>query len=122
MAQFVRHRITAPAGESGNSYDFWFLAPQGAYQGIGASCGVAEITSDTDVGNQMPITKVEELLKSVIAVRRKLRVDAGGGRTKYKDVVVATNKAAGFETDVVGKTTNLGTVTGVVEPLSATFR
>lgn len=122
MTRFVRHRITAATGESGNNYDFWFFAPKGSYEGIAASCGVAEITNESDIGHQMPITKVEELLKSAIAVRRKLRIDGANGRTKYKDVIVATNKAAAFETEVIGKRSNLGSVRGVVEPLTATFR
>lgn len=121
MARFVLHRITGKIGGSTQAYDYYFLAPPGSYTGIAAACGVAEITKADDIGYSMPLVKVEALLKSAAAVRRKLRVTASGGRTKYKTVIVAQEKAATFETAVRGKDTDKGKVAGVIESLDATF-
>ena len=121
MARFVRHRVTGKVNNSTNNYDFWFLAPPDGYAGINTACGVTQI-SDTDVGNYMPLCKVEELLKSAAAVRRKLLLTKANAPSKYKTVVVATEKAAGFETDVVGKAVGDGyAVARVVESLDATY-
>ena len=120
MPKFVVHRLNSKINNSANTYDFWFLAPPGSYQGISTECGVVEI-NEGDVGNYAPLCKVEELLKSSVAVRRKLRVRQAGGKAKYKDVVVSADKAAAFDGAVVGSVTNLGTVEAVVEPLRATF-
>lgn len=61
MPRFVRHRITSKIGESTESYDYIFLAPPGSYTGIAGAAisGVTEITTDTDIANQMPLVKVE---------------------------------------------------------------
>lgn len=121
MARFVRHRVTGKVNNSTNNYDFWFLAPPDGYAGINTACGVTQI-SDTDVGNYMPLCKVEELLKSAAAVRRKLRLTKDNAPTKYKQVVVAADNAATFETAVLDASVEDGyKVAGVVESLDATF-
>lgn len=123
MPRFVRHRITGKIGNSAAAYDYVFLAPPGSYQNIeGAGVtGVTEITNADDIANQMPLVKVEELLQSAIAVRRKLRVKPTGGKSTYKNVIVAQDIAGSFETNVQSKVTDKGTVQGVVEPLRATY-
>ena len=123
MPRFVRHRITSKIGNSTGTYDYVFLAPPGSYDGIegAAITGVVEITNSDDITNQMPLVKVEELLQSAVAVRRKLRVKDAAGKSRYKDVVVAQDIAGEFETNVQGKPTDKGVVQGVVEPLRATF-
>ena len=123
MPRFVRHRITSKIGNSAGTYDYVFLAPPGSYDGIegAAITGVVEITSTDDIANQMPLVKVEELLQSAVAVRRKLRVKPAGGKSTYKNVIVAQDIAGSFETNVQGKVSDKGTVQGVVEPLRATY-
>lgn len=124
MARFALHRITGKINGSANAYDFYFLAPPGSYSGISGAAltGVTEITSDDDIGHQMPLCKVEELLKSAAAVRRKLRVKkAGALKASYKNIVVAQEKAPTFETDAIGKVTDKGTVEAVVESLDAFY-
>lgn len=122
MPKFAVHMITGKIKGSENAYNFWFLAPSGTYKGdIGPVCGVAEITEANNLGNFAPLCSVEELLKSSIAVRRKLRVKANGKR-KYKTVIVSADKQNDFEVDAVGKSAGDGTVEAVIEPLKASYR
>jgi hypothetical protein len=124
MARFALHRITGKINGSTSTYDFYFLAPPGSYKGIEGTTlsGVTEITKADDIGYQMPLVKVEALLQSAAAVRRKLRVKAASAtKSTYKTIIVAQEKAAGFEAAVQGKTTDKGVVQGVVESLDATF-
>ena len=119
MAKFVRYRLTSKVGASTQAYDFWFLAPPGSYAGIATDAGVTEI-NDTDIGNVMPLCKVEALLKSSAALRRKLRIKVGT-RYKYKSVIVAADKAEAFNAGVLNKTVAGGNVESVVNPLNASF-
>ena len=124
MARFALHRISGKINGSTNAYDFYFLAPPGSYTGISGATmtGVTEITTDDDIGHHMPLVKVEALLQSAAAVRRKLRVKtAGAKKSTYKIIVVAQDKAAGFEEAAIGKTTDKGKVEAVVESLDAIF-
>ena len=123
MPRFALHRITGKIGASTAAYDFYFLAPPGSYTGIAGATltGVTEVTSDDDIGHIMPLCKVEELLKSAAAVRRKLRVKEAGKKATYKTIVVATEKANGFEEAAINKVTDKGKVEAVVESLDAIY-
>lgn len=120
MPKFVKHVVTATLGTETTAREFFFLAPPGSYQGIDIETGVSEVGAE-DVGRFAPTCKVEEILQSSAAVRRKLRVRATNGKAKYKDVVVSADKAATFDSAVIDNVTNLGKVEAVVEPLRATF-
>jgi hypothetical protein len=119
VAKFAIHRLNTKVGASTNTFDFWFLAPPDAYTGIATECGITKI-NETDIGNLMPLCKVEALLKSKASVRRKLRIKVGT-KFKYKSVVVAASKVATFDDDILGKTVGGGTVETVVTPLNASY-
>ena len=124
MPRFAIHRIAGTVPNSTTEYDFFFLAPPGSYDGISGKdlSGVTEVTSPDDVGRNLPITKVEALLRSSLATRRKLRIETPAGQPpKYKTVIVAQSKVANFETAVIGKTSDKGKVLGVVESLDAIY-
>jgi hypothetical protein len=118
MAKFVNYSITS--GTGANLKTFYFRAPDNVYDGIETETGVSRI-ADNDDENSMPKCKVEELLHSPVATRRKIRYGTGTGRKKYTSLVVAASKAIDFDTTIIGKAYKGGTITAVVESLDAIF-
>lgn len=122
MTRFVKYKLSAPI--NGVDYQAIFLAPPEHYPtDIATLSGVAQVAADSDA-DRLPVTKVEEILKSDLGVRRKLRINTGTAenpKSKYADIVIAANKVSDFENGVEGKSYKGGTVSGVVEPLKATF-
>lgn len=116
-AYFTRYQISEEV--DGNPYTFFFLAPANHYDNIDTLAGVSKVTNDKL--STMPVTKVEELLKSPVATRRVV-VYEKNSRKHYADVIVATSKAAAFETGIEGQNYKGGSITGVTERLRATFR
>jgi hypothetical protein len=118
MPKFVKYKITVDAGDGSN--DFYFKAPDGVYQGIETETGVTRLADNADENN-MPTCKVEELLHSPVATRRKIRYGTGTGKKKYSSLVIASSKVIDFDTTIIGKGYKGGTITAVVESLDAVF-
>lgn len=111
-----------------DSKDYYFLAPENHYNGAvtGTNTGVT-IASGTEAATY-PLVKVEALLKSSVATRRKLSIRIGTGATAKRSTVafvVATSKAETFDALSSGNYTTFSgqsaTVVGTVEPLDASF-
>jgi hypothetical protein len=119
MPKFVKHSISF--GADAGARTFYFLAPDGTYTGIETETGV-NILAANSTEQVMPTCKVEELLHSPVATRRKIRYGTGTGKKKYTDLIVSAAKAAAFDEDIKGKGYKGGTVIGTVEPLDAVFR
>jgi hypothetical protein len=117
MAKFSVHKLvlTTPLNSTTN---FYFLAPDGQYEGLSAETGVSTVTANAE--KIMPKCTVTELLKSPVAVRKHIRYTKAG-RTHYSKIIVSSEKAATIETSLPGKAYNGGTVVDVYEPLRASF-
>jgi hypothetical protein len=123
---FKRRKITVGVGGSGNpaSLTFWFLAPKDTYDGTvlaAAASGVEEIAdsvAESNVDKFAPLCTVESLLRSNLVVRRKIALRGTDNVTRYKQIIIAKDKANAFAPTgtIDGKT-----IVGVVTPLSATF-
>ncbi len=107
MPGFARYEMTIPgAGEGAAAAKFYFIAPEGSYAGIEAKCGVKEIAKD-EPEYRYPACSVEEMVKSTVCSRRRLRLnDAAGNKVRYKDVLVAANLVEEFPRAIAGETTN----------------
>jgi hypothetical protein len=108
---------------SSNKQAFYFVAPSGSYQGIDDLCGVTEITDKTNIEYRFPACSIEEMVRSTVCSRRRLRLnDATAGRERYKDVIVAEDLVGAFDAAVAGKTTNGKTVRYAYEPSKNKYR
>lgn len=118
MAKWKTHVLTI-ADPDAPSKKFAFLAPDGQYTGLATVTGVAEATLDAE--KALPLCTVESLLGSPHAVRKTVRYKKNG-KTRYGDLIVASDKADTFATDVVGKIYNSETVIDAYSPRRASFR
>lgn len=118
MAKFlVKHKVSFGAGPA--SKTFYFMAPPEHYTGIAAQAGVTKVPDNDDEQN-MPVCTLGELLLSPVMTRRVIKYKKAG-RSHYAKVAIASTKAATFENDLGTGAYKGGTITGVHEPLDATF-
>lgn len=109
--------------------DYYFQAPENHYvNGAVTAANTGVVLATDDEVRLMPLIKVEALLKSSVATRRRLSIRIGTGPTAKRrsvDFVIASNKVDEFETLNAGAYTTFNgqaaTILGVVEPLRATF-
>jgi hypothetical protein len=95
MTFLKRHKIDVQLGTT--NYDFWFLAPDGNYNGLtAATTGVTQIADNDDtVNSYAPLCTVEALLKSGVAVRKIISYKVGT-RRRYSEIIVAKDLAGTF--------------------------
>ncbi|MBW4533655.1 MAG: hypothetical protein KME09_06920 [Pleurocapsa minor HA4230-MV1] len=117
VARFKKFKLTATI--DGQTYETYFLAPPDHYAGIATDAGVEAVDPDT-IEINMPVTKVEEILKSPLGTRKRVKVKVG---TKHKvvNVVVSASKTLTFDDDVLGTTYKGGEIDGISEPRTASF-
>ena len=118
MAKFVLHKLVYQTNK------YYFLAPQGAYAGIGTESGVTEVNVVDEM--KMPPCKVEEILKSPVA-SRKIITGKLGTKRRYYRILVAADKVDTFDADIVGKSykpnssASAVVIDGSAEPRRATY-
>lgn len=118
MAKFlVKHKVSF--GTGANARTFYFVAPPDHYTGIAAAAGITKVP-DNDDEQKFPVCTLGELLLSPVMTRRVIKYTKAG-RTRYAKVAIASTKAATFENDLGTGAYKGGQITGVHEPLDATF-
>lgn len=122
MTRFVKYKLTSKINNV--DYQVIFLGPPDHYPtDISTLSGVTEVEADSDA-DELPVTKVEEVLKSSLGARRKVRINTGteeNPKSKYASIVIAADKVQDFEIGAEGKTYKGGKISGIVEPLTASF-
>lgn len=112
MSKFALYKIVYQSNK------YYFLAPENSYQGIEIETGVTKVT-DADE-KKMPPCKVEELIKSPVAVRKTISGKLGTKR-KYFRLLVAADKVNTFDAAIVGKIYQGILIDGSVIRRRATF-
>jgi hypothetical protein len=118
VARFKKFKLEATV--DGKLYETYFLAPPDHYTGIATDAGVEEADTGT-IEINMPVTKVEEILKSPLGTRKKVKVKLASGKHKTVAVLVSASKALTFEDSALGNTYKGGTIDGIIDPRSASY-
>jgi hypothetical protein len=119
VARFKLFKLEATINSQ--AYSTYFLAPPDHYPStIATAAGIEEVVSGS-IEAEMPVTKVEEILRSPLGTRKQVSVKVGT-KTKRVKILISASNADTFDDAVKGDSYKGGTVVGSIEPRKASFQ